>query len=77
MQFNEMRFARLHTWDFNDRDLVIETPAGYRFTAKGLTRYWMAVDNAVQFWMKSQDKTKTVVQQKKFYKKRPQSWLRA
>ena len=57
MAFNEMRFMRLKSWDFNDTNLVMETPTGYRFTSQGLLRYWTAVNAAIQFWDKSMKKT--------------------
>ena len=50
MQFNEMRFTRLTSWDSLDQQLVLRTQNGYRFTARGLSRYWLAVDDAIQAW---------------------------
>ena len=50
MQFNEMRFTKLLSWDFNDATLVAETAVGYRFTSKRLLHYWLAVDSAIKTW---------------------------
>ena len=59
MQFNEMRFACMKLWQFNDAELAVETPTGYCFTGKGLRCYWWAIDEAIQFWDKSNDFTNT------------------
>ena len=34
MQFNEMRFACMKLWQFNNAELAVETPTGYHFTEK-------------------------------------------
>ena len=48
--YNEMRFLKLWNWDNRDLALVEPTASGYRFTARGLMRYWSAIDAAVQSW---------------------------
>ena len=53
MSHNEMRFARLHTWDPEDTSTVVASKSGYRFTGRGLHHYWAAVDNSIRFWNKT------------------------
>ena len=48
--YKEMKFLKLKSWDFEDNVLVVETTNSYRFTSKGLSRYWITVDSAIQFW---------------------------
>ena len=50
LQFNEMRFTKLRSWDCNDKSLVVPTTTGYRFTSKGLACYWRAIDKRVILW---------------------------
>ena len=58
LQFNEMRFLRMKaTWDYNEMSLVIPTVTGYRFTSKGLLRYWISIDEAVNAWEVAQRQT--------------------
>ena len=54
MRFNEMRFARMKIWDADDISLVTPSNRSYRFTAKGLLYYWVAVDAALRHWYKTQ-----------------------
>ena len=51
MQLKEMRFTKLNNWNHNDLYLITEKPmGGYRFTSRGLCRYWTGIDEAVQAW---------------------------
>ena len=55
MQYNEMRFMNLKHWSPSDESLVTETYTGYRFTGKGLGKYWSAVDKAILQWCDKQE----------------------
>ena len=65
MQFNEMRFARLKSWNYTEQGLAVSTPTGYRFAKKGLLHYWMAVDAALKFWVTTSNQIPNRIQKKK------------
>ena len=68
MQFNEMRYLQLKTWDQEDMKLIDRNnTGGYRFTSRGLLRYWSAVDNAVEFW-DSQHKPQMPARKREFHR---------
>ena len=48
-KFKNMRLMKIKQWDFNENALVMQTPTGYRYTSRGLLRYWAAVDSAIKF----------------------------
>ena len=50
--FPEMSVLRLkQKWEFNDGKLaVINHKKEYRITSTGISRYWEAIDGAVQYW---------------------------
>ena len=53
LKINEMRYIRLNLWSFTSNELVTETQTGYRFTSRGLARYWSSIDNAAIKWLET------------------------
>ena len=51
MRYNEMRFMRpISPWDFNTANLAPATASGYKFSGRGLVKYWQSINKAVQYW---------------------------
>ena len=74
MKFNEMRFLKLKTWEINDGNNVALTNKGYKFTARGLVKYWKAVDAALQYWESTQKRAMSTSRNFKTKNFRNQKW---